>query len=139
MAKKVIKFDEEEFNFLLIGMVSSYRDFRVCREVNRSLSIALARGEDYAIIDVKRKEEILFPFFSYQSEAEDQYSIIGNRSERGILIPEQKQIDFFLVVKPGATPIRITELISLLKSSPLLQAVFAIDVNKLKSKQNLLF
>lgn len=139
MAKTVLKFDDEEFDFILIGMASSYRDFRVCREVNKALSITLVRSDDYTITDAKRGQELAFPFFSYQSDAEDQYCIIGNRSELGILIPERKQIDFFLVVKPGATPINVHDLTTELKNSKLIQAVFAIDVHELRSKQNLLF
>lgn len=139
MSKTVMKYGEEEFDFLLIGIVSTFRDFRICREVNKSLSLSLVRGDDYSILDTKRNEELTFPFFDYVTEYEDQYCIIGNRSENGILIPERKQIDYFLVIKPGATPIEINNISAELKKSHLIQAVFNIDPNELRSRGNLLF
>jgi hypothetical protein len=139
MAKLVLKFDEDDFDFVLIGIVTSHRDYRVSRDVNLALEITLERTEDYSIVEKKRGQEIHFPFFKFTNEHEDQYFILGNKVETGLLIPEQKQLDFFLMVKPGQSTIDRAELVRLLKKDNRFQAVFPIEVAGLKSKQNLLF
>ncbi len=139
MAKNVLKYDNELFGFILVGIVSSFRDFQVCREINNFLELSLERCDDYMIQDNKRNAEVGFAFFSYLNEDEDQYFLISNKTEGGLLIPEQKQLDFFLLIKPGKSPIDGNETARSLKAITLLQAVFVLDVNKLKSKENLLF
>lgn len=139
MAKSVLKLEDDDYDFILIGIASSFRDFRVCREVNSSLGIELHRTEDYSIHDRKKETEVLFPYFGYTTEQEDQYYVIGNKSEGGLLIPEQKQLDFFLVIKPGMSPIDRTEIVRALHRNSVFQGVFPLNVNSLKSKDNLLF
>lgn len=139
MAKTVIRISDEEFNFLLIGIVSQHRDFRVSREVNRALEISLKRGEDYLLFSQKRNEEVPFSFFEYKSAEEDQYFIISNKCEKGLLIPEQKQMDYFLLIKPGMSEFDATMIVQRLKPVKIFLGLFPMDVLKLKSKENLLF
>ena len=139
MAKTVLKFDEEDYDFVLIGIVTSHRDYRVSRDVNVALGITLERVDDYSIIERKRREELFFPFFKYTNEQQDQFFVLGNKGESGLLLPEQRQMDYFLLVKPGMSTIERSELIRGLKESAQFQAIFPIEVAGLKSKENLLF
>ena len=50
MAKTVLKFDtEEEFDFLLIGIVCQHKDYRLCHELNQKLELNLVREKDYEV------------------------------------------------------------------------------------------
>ncbi|MFM7218424.1 MAG: IPExxxVDY family protein [Bacteroidota bacterium] len=139
MAKTVLKYGDEEFDFLLIGIATTYRDFRVCREINQALSIEMVRVDDYLIYDPKREEDIPFPFFEFCNEQEDRYHLIGNKSDRGLLVSEQKNLDFFLLVKPGQSELDVTEIAQRIKPLRMFQGVFVLDPIKLKSKEYLLF
>lgn len=139
MGKTILKIDDEVYDFILIGIVSTFRDFRICRDINAALELELQRGDDYTILDAKRNSEVAFSFFEYYTEQEDQYFVIANRADDGLLIPEHKQLDYFLLIKPGMTPIDPTDIIKQLQPIAGFQAVFSIDVRTLKSKGNLLF
>lgn len=139
MGKTILKIDDEVYDFILIGIVSTFRDFRICRDINAALELELQRGDDYSILDAKRNSEVAFSFFEYYTEQEDQYFVIANRAEEGLLIPEHKQLDYFLLIKPGMTPIDPTDIIKQLQTIAGFQALFSIDVRTLKSKGNLLF
>ena len=139
MAKTVLRYEDEEFSFLLIGISTTYADFRLCGEINKALDISLERVEDYTIHNQKSEEELSFPFFSYSNDQEDSYHVIGNKSIRGLLIPEQKSLDYFLLIKQGQSHIDAAETARQLKPIRLIQAAFILDPYKLKSKENLLF
>lgn len=139
MPKNVLKLDDDDYDFVLIGIVTSHRDYRVTRDVNLALGITLERKEDYLVFEKKRGQEIGFPHFKFVNEQEDQYYILGNKSENGLLIPEQRQMDFFLLVKSGMSDIDRSALVKSLKVIDQFQAVFPIEVTGLRSKENLLF
>lgn len=139
MPRNVLKLDDEDYDFVLVGIVTSHRDYRVTRDVNLALGITLERTDDYLVYEKKRGQEIGFPHFKFVNEQEDQYFILGNKSENGLLIPEQRQMDFFLLVKAGMSEIDRTEIVKSLKEVEHFQAVFPIDVTGLRSKENLLF
>ncbi|MFM9052134.1 MAG: hypothetical protein ACKOKF_07435, partial [Bacteroidota bacterium] len=47
MSKTVLRYEEEEFCFHLIGSSTTYPDFRLCGDINQSVLISLARDLAY--------------------------------------------------------------------------------------------
>jgi hypothetical protein len=138
MAKNVLRLNtDDQYDYLLVGLVCQHRDYRLCRELNILLEIEMTRQDDYMIFSNKRMEDQGFAFFEFISEEEDQYCLLSNKGPRGLLIPEQKQIDYFMIVRPGRMRLDEAELINKLKEIPLVLAVARIDVKKLKSRENL--
>ncbi|MBP6335180.1 MAG: IPExxxVDY family protein [Bacteroidia bacterium] len=140
MAKNVLKLNEEDkFDFFLFGISCQHKDYRLCREINLALEVEMTRRDDFDIYNNKRMEEQGFAFFRYDTEDEDQFCLVSNRGPKGLLIPEQKQIDYFLMIKPGRMRIDENEIQNSLKSISIVLAVYMLDVLKLKSKGNLVF
>ncbi len=140
MAKNVLKLNEEDkFDFLLFGIACQMKDYRLSNEVNVKLKIKMTRREDFDIYNNKRMEEQGFAFFQYDSKEEDQYCLVSNRGPKGLLIPEQKQIDYFLMIRPGRTMMDDTEIINALKEIPIVLGAYVFDILKLKSRGNLVF
>ena len=65
--------------------------------------------------------------------------LISNRCSKGVLLPEQKVIDYVLLIRPDKTRIDESELLSNLKNAKVILGVYRLEVLKLKSKDNLLF
>ena len=140
MAKKVLRISEEDkFDFILIGLVCSHRDFRLCRELNRKLDINLSKQDEYTVFNNKRMEDQFFSFYEYVSEEDDRYNVIANKSLKGLLLPEQNQIDFLLLIRMYPMRIEEQELIDQLKEIPIVLAAYKLDTVKLKSRENLVF
>jgi hypothetical protein len=140
MAKTVIKLTNEyDYDFILIGIVCQHRDYRLCHELNKILNINLNKKEDYSVFSNKRMEDHAFSFYEYINGDDDRYNLISNRCSKGILIPEQKVIDYLLLIRPDKMRIDENELVASLKNAKVILGVYRLDVLKLKSKDNLLF
>jgi hypothetical protein len=129
---------EEDYDFSLIGISCHAKDFRLCFELNKLLEIDLTRAKDLEIISKNTTGN--YALFEYIDEDNFlDYYLISNRGEKGFLIPEHKTIDFLLQLK-GATNEDIEEeLISKICSLSIVLTAYQIDVDSLKSKQNLIF
>lgn len=140
MKKVVLRIDEDEqYGFVLIGIVCQHRDYRLCREVNLALGISLERDQDFEVFTKKRMDAMTFTRFAFINEEEDEFYLLANKGEGGMLIPEQKQIDYFLLVRPGRNEIDSGDLLPALKKVPMVLGAYALEPKDLKSRENLLF
>ncbi len=137
MAKLVLSFQENEFDFGLLAISTHIKDYRICWEINNFLSLDLQRSDD---LELKTSSGITsFSFFSfYNEETNISFYLLGNRSTGGLLIPEKKQADFFLIIKDATEDYHNEKLIEL-KKLPNVLAVYSLNPLELKSKNNLLF
>lgn len=140
MPKTVLKFDnDEQFDFILIGIVCQHKDYRLCHEVNTALEIVLKREEDYTIFNGKRMEQVTFSFYRYHTDEDDQYYLLSNKGKQGLLIPEQNQIDYFFIIRENVKRINQVELTNRLKELNIILGTYKMDPKNLKSRENLLF
>ncbi len=140
MAKTVIKLTNEgDYDFILIGIVCQHRDYRLCHELNRSVDLVMTKKDDYSVFSNKRMEDQAFSFYEFINEEGDRYNLISNKCSKGILLPEQKLLDYLFMVRPDKTRIDENELIAKIKTTNVILGVYRLDILKLKSKDNLLF
>jgi hypothetical protein len=130
---------EYDFDFVLIGISSHEKDYRISWALNNKLQLDLIKTEPLEIKDKKQDELSHFSLFCFERPDEFmEYFIIANRSEKGLLIPEQKQVDYFFIIRGEIENDAVMEIIRQIKEINLVQTAFRIDVNALKSKQNLI-
>lgn len=136
MAKFTLEI-EEDFDFRLIGIFSHTKDYRLCWEINKAFNFDLLKGDN---LTVQLRDNIQeHSFFSYHEEDELlEYYLISNRSEAGLLIPEEK-CDYFLLIKGHYRENTIIELRKQLNQLKPVLATSIIEVEELKSKDNLIF
>lgn len=129
---------ENEYDFELIGISCHSKDYRICWSLNNALKTNFKRIEDY---EIQKKNEIInFPFFEYIDEDNNiEYFVISNKSSEGYLVSEKQSIDYFLVLKGSVTDKLVENLAKKVKEIDVVIIAHRIDVNELKSKQNLLF
>jgi hypothetical protein len=139
MKKFTLNIEEDfELDFELIGISCHEKDFRLCYELNNHLEIDLTRIKDLEIV-IKNVKGTYSLFEYLDEENRLDYYLISNRSEKGILIPEHKSIDFLLQLKGVTSDEIVEELITKICSISLVLTAYKINVNTLKSKQNLIF
>ena len=140
MAKTVLRIsNDDEYDFLLIGIVCQQKDYRLCHELNHRLHLDLKRQKDYEIMNNKRMKTSAFPFFQYANKDKDVYNVFANKGKDDFLIPEQRSIDFLLLIKENFRRLIEQELINAIKEIPIVLGAYSIEVKKLKSKENLIF
>jgi hypothetical protein len=127
---------EDDFDFGLIAISCHEKDYKICWAINKEFKFNLKRGKDICLKD--RDEDMSYSFYLYDDElGHCTYHIIENRSGMGYLIPEQKQADYFMMIK-GIFD-EENEMIQRLKSIDMVLTAYVVDADTLKSKNNLLF
>lgn len=135
--KTVLPDYSEDFDMLLFGICSGLKDYRLCFELNQKLEIDFTRIDDYKIMLGRNNSFAAYPRFSYVNDEEQTFIFLRNRSNEHHILPELKNIDFLLIIKPVAD-MKQNSIMHLLQEIGSVQSVFAIDVLKLKSRFNLL-
>ena len=138
MNKLVLDF-EYDFDFTLFGISSHVANYRLAWGVNKFLDIDLERMDD---VDLSFGKEKKRNFSFHRFDDEESYTtihLVSNRSSNGYLIPELKQMDYFLQYWGPMSAEELTAMNdNIRKISSVLTAV-QVDPMDLKSRNNLLF
>ena len=161
MGKHTLKI-EFDYNFVLVGISSHEKDYRISWALNNALGIDLTINESLEI-KFKNKTDVFFSIFSFKNEEDFlEFHVISNFSEKkvvnsnannlfsksenfsesntnGTLIPEMKQINYFLLIKGEVKKKDIKTIVDKIKKINLVLAATPIDIMALKSKKNLIF
>ena len=138
MPKKILTV-EYDYDFVLIGILCQEKDYRICHEINKKLGVDFKKQDDLEIIINKQKESSGFSLYSYINEDDQSFYLIGNKSLKGFFIPEQKQMDYFLMVKGSLFEEEKKKLLQNIKQLPIIMGIYELDTMKLRSKENLIF
>jgi hypothetical protein len=152
---------EFDFDFVLIGISSHEKDYRFCWRINNELKLNLLKKDPLEIKNKKQKTPSFFSFFwCEEPKLFAEYAVIANASETkrsekmsntlfndlsgadndsDFLIPEQKQFNYFFVIKGEVETDELDNIIKQIKSIENVQTAVRIDVKTLRSKENLIF
>lgn len=132
---------EEDYDFILLGICSHVKDYRLAWLFNKLLSLKLVRSEkDLVNWSAPKAKHLNFACFNWQDEEEFRtYYLIGNNSAKIKLVPDQKQFDFFLMIT-GDFDESVSELVNTIKTLPEILIAYEINVSDINKKhlQNLL-
>lgn len=153
---------EYDYDFVLIGISSHEKDYRFCWALNNKLKFELSKKESLEIKGKKQNTPSYFSFFTFDDQNQyKEYSVLANfsesksliltentlfgtpekskQSENEFLIPEHKQMNYFLVIRGELEDEQVAELILQIKEIDIVLTAIRIDPKTLKSKQNLIF
>lgn len=127
-----------EYDFLLIGIICSHRDYRLCYELNRALNLQLKRQPDLEMIMEKKGSTSVFSRFLFENEDGEEIYLIVNRGTNGYYIPEMKMVDYFVVIKNQARHTEVDQLIPKITGIKNVSSAMLMDPTDLKSAENFL-
>lgn len=135
MTKKVVQFLDfkTEYDFLLLGIYCAYRDYRICFELNHALELSFEKQDDFEIQLEKKGATGQFAIFLAENSDEEQFFVVSNKSVNGLLIPELKQVDYFLLVRNNTRYTTTQLLIEKIKSINIVSSVLEYFPDDLKS------
>ncbi len=159
--KRIHHSDYADFDFLLFGISSNVDEFRICWLLNRLFLINLGIEHEVVLHHAKANQESIFCHFRFEKlsltnqtnqfvnlglpeknfdEPSVIFQLIGNRHPAGNLLPEHPRLDYLLSLRgEGIGEINSDTILAQLRSCDEIQAAFNIDVESLKSKNNLIF
>ena len=95
--QKILKLDfAQELDFLLVGIISGHKDYRLCFELNKALRLRFARKDDIVISAGKTGSSTIHARFLTGGNTSETYNLIGNRDleHTGFFIPEMRNVDY---------------------------------------------
>jgi endo-1,4-beta-D-glucanase Y len=150
----------DDIDYQLIAIHSPLEDYRLAYYINQNLPINLKKSN--CNIHISNKEgETEFTRFVFEDEKDILWSLVQNQNEillspqrvnQGLfaesnskfstkiyLIPEFKKVDYFLKIENDEVAIDIAEITSQIKKIERISTVYSVDVESIKSKNNLIF
>lgn len=137
MAKSLKLNIKPDFEFILIGIATSEPIYRISWLINELINIQLKETQSIKVYNNQRQIVQEFSKFSFFSEDEIYFHFLQNKSEQGLLIEEQKQVDYW--VKTNDLSIMPDEIISKFNTLKNVNLAFEVKPGSLKSKTRLLF
>ncbi len=138
MSKLVLDLDFD-FDFSLFGISSHVSNYRLAWGINKLLEIDLERVDD---VDLSFDSNQKGNFSLYKFDDEESYTVfhlLSNRCDIGYLIPELKQIDYFVQYWGPMSDKELSSFKDALREIPSVLASIEINPMELKSRNNLLF
>ena len=83
-----------EADFSVLAINSHIKGYKLCWNINNSLQVNFEKQKDHNVQD-----ELWFARYMYICDDGIEYNLLENRSKKGYLIPNEKSINYFLVVK----------------------------------------
>ena len=135
--KKIHKFKEStpEF-FLILGLVSSANDYKLSWLINEKIKISLKQKKDYSLQTKKILKE--FIYYSFEDD-KDLIKLIANKCNKGVLINEFKNIDYFIKISGDNIMEKTKFIYSELKNNNNINGIFEIDLAKIKKSTKKIF
>lgn len=151
------EFDEVDYE--LVAIHTSLEDYRLAYFLNQKLPILLSRSKNEIQITVKEGETNFTRFIFEETEKDIYWNLIQNKNEvivqrkdnnqglfantsmevstKAHLLPEFKKVDYFLKIENAE--VDIEEITTKINTIDRISAVYKVDYDQIKSKNNLIF
>jgi hypothetical protein len=160
MAIHKLHIDEfDEVDYELIAIHTSIEDYRLAYFLNQKLPILLSKSKNEIQINIKEGVTFFSRFIYENTNTDSCWSLVQNKNEvttitsnnnqnlfgnssyevatKAFLLPEFKKVDYFLKIENCTT--KIDEIITTMNTISQIVTVYTVDLNSIKSKNNLIF
>lgn len=131
---------DNEYDFLLVGIVTSENDYRLSWLLNSELGTGLVKTDNLRVYSTRLQSEQEFTHFTYYDEKSLlDYHLIGNKAERGHLLEDMKNVDYVLKISGMVETGYMSQLISRIKKLEGISTAFRISPAEHKNTDKLIF
>ncbi len=141
LMKKTKLLVEHTYDFDLLGLVSPIKDYKLAWLINQNLGIELVKDKELIIEFVSAANLTISQYFMALPYGFIQ--LLKNKSlhsadQVAYLIPELKYVDFFMIIQDETEQASSDTFMQNLKGIAHIQNIMKLDIQKIKSKENLL-
>ena len=151
----------DEIDYYLIAIHTSLEDYRLAFFINQKLPINLSKSKNEIQINIKEGETKFSRYYYHNIEKAISWNLIQNKGEvvqqkkdngqnlfsnltlevatKVYLLPEFKKVDYFLKIENLDETMNGTKIQTALNSIDSVSAIYTVETNKIKSKNNLIF
>ena len=134
---------EYNFDFSLYGMITPVKEYKLAWLINQRTGIHLIKQEDI-ILEFISSEKLFVSNYLYTAE-HSTIRLVKNRVfmdnlvSPSYLIPELNRFDYLLLVSGTPNDYTEHELVDIIKNISDIQYISQLDIEKIKSRDNLIF
>ena len=123
--KKVHIIDHEiKLDMTVLAINSHVKGYSLCWHINKKLCTNFTKKE----ILIGENKEV---FFAFEGEYENKkITLVNNRSKKGVLMLEKKNVDFFIIAEPEIKNAAKEEFISKLREISKILLIFEVNIEK---------
>ena len=131
------------YEFDLLGVVSTAKEYKLAWAINNLLGIRLIKADDL-LLEINDNKNIVISNFIFETE-HSIFRLFKNKSfnkgfdSQGYLISELKNFDFLILINGFDDSFTTSEFVNALRVLNEIQYLQKVDVMSLKSKENLIF
>ncbi len=132
-------FTEYTYDFRLLGLSTSAKEYKLAWLINQALSVRLIKESDF-IIESLKSNNLVISNYSHLTE-HSSIRLLKNKTidyqnaTKSYLIPEARHLDYLLIIDGT---LKANEVFEKIKPIPIIAHLEVVDVFKLKSKENLI-
>ena len=127
---KTYKIDNEyEIDILLLGINSHVKLYKLCWEINKKLNKNFVKTQNHKPQNTKNQSFERYSFMDENTQTE--YNILSNRCVTGYLDPNNKSVNYFIIVQGGVY--RSKKIIESLNKIKDILLVFELNLSKINS------
>ena len=119
---------DQEYEFVVLAINSHSKAYKLCWNLNNTLLLNFEMTDEHSISD-----ELLFTRYKTKTENGAQINLLANRTKKGYLIPSQKSVNYFLVIKDEYWCDTKESFLSKLRAINDILLVFELDLEKTKN------
>ena len=112
-----------EIDATTFGINSHEKDYKLCWYINKGLSAYFKKEREPRKISKKT-----FTVFTTRYDGRN-FSLIKNQSKDGFLMPQKKNIDYFMTIEPRLNPLQKEQFVQKLNKVSKILLTFEIDLN----------
>ena len=138
--KLVVEFD---FDFSLYGIITPVKGYKLAWQINQKTGIHLIKQEE-SVLEFISSEKLFVSNYLYSTE-HSMIRLVKNKAHTDnpdnqlFLIPELNRFDYLLILNGTYNDGPGYKLIDELREIPDIQYISQLDINKIKSRDNLIF
>ena len=117
-----------EFSFVVLAINCHSKAYKICWTLNQKLGLNFEKADDHKI-----KKELFFTRYESKEKNTNGMHLIVNRSKKGYMIPSQKRINYFLIIKKENWLAEKYDFLSRLRAINDILLVFELDLEKEKN------
>ena len=151
----------DEIYYYRIAIHTSLEDYRLAFFINQKLPINLSKSKNEIQINIKEGETKFSRYYYHNIEKAISWNLIQNKGEvvqqkkdngqnlfsnltlevatKVYLLPEFKKVDYFLKIENLDETMNGTKIQTALNAIDNISAIYTVETNKIKSKNNLIF
>ncbi|MFH0866121.1 MAG: IPExxxVDY family protein [Bacteroidota bacterium] len=126
-------------DFTLVGIASHHRDYRLIWSMNEKMNLHMVKLVDLKIFNDKKSEIQEYSLYYYnEPQTFKTYYFIANQGEKGMIFPEHRQTNFFLLIKGNVSQEMKNDIVKQIYTIGIILTVHSIPLSSVKNIDNFL-